>query len=142
MKFKIQGILSMIVIAGLFFSLGSYIQKEGKPIVDFCKEHYNNKTFLETTTYFTEDDPSVPLICIDNIHNPYPYSNPDMKKCLKENATKEQVYFMDNCHWMGADYLILAGTIFFKFGFPLMFIVIGMASLFQKEEEMKDDRLL
>lgn len=142
MTIIIQGILSMIVlliIASLFFYLGSYIQKEGKPIVDFCKEHYNNKTFLETTTYFTQDEPSEPLQCQSRTwRDKLGYCNSTcferVYECYEENATEEQVMFMDKCHWMGSDYLILAGTVFFKFGFPLMFIVMGIASLFSKEE--------
>lgn len=127
MTIKIQGILSMIVfliIASLFFSLGNCIQKEGKPITDFCKEHYNNKTFLETTTYFTE------VYIPPSWRTKWGYCNSTCVERVYKNATEEQVMFMDKCHWMGSDYLILAGTITFKFAFPLMFIVIGIASLF------------
>lgn len=142
MTITIQGILSMIVlliIASLFFSLGNYIQKEGKPVTDFCKEHYNDKTFLETTTYFTQNDPSEPLQCQSkNWRTKTGYCNSTcferVDECYKENATEEQVMFMNKCQWMGSDYLILVGTVFFKFGFPLMFIVMGIASLFSKEE--------
>lgn len=136
---QIIGLILVVLIVYGFFSLGGYIEMKGKPIVTFCNEHYKNKTFLETTTFFTENDPSTPLVCIDNIHNPYPYSNPDMKKCLEDNATKEQVYFMQNCHWMGLDYLTLAGTVAFKYVIPLGLLAIIIAGLFQKENE-NDER--
>jgi hypothetical protein len=130
---KIITIFVLIIIAILFFSLGSYIQKEGKPITDFCTEHYNNKTFLETTTYFTQDEPSEPLQCQTDTWRTgkwFRYCNStcfeNFNKCLEENATDEQIYFMNKCHWMGPDYIILVGTVIFKFAFPLMFIVIGI----------------
>lgn len=145
---KIQNIISFIlllIVAYLFFRLGSDIKKEGKPITDFCKEHYNNKTFLETTTYFTEDDPSEPLQCQSKTWRKgfWGYCNStcfkQFDKCLEENATEDQIYFMENCHWMGSDYLILAGTVLFEFGFSAIFIVMSIAILFQKKEEIEND---
>ena len=50
------------------------------------------------------------------------------EKCLKENATDEEIRFSEDCHWMGPDYFILAGTLFFGFFVPAATLIsLGMA---------------
>lgn len=145
MKININQIITILILvmgAIGFFGIGNSIQKNGKPTIDFCYEHYHNKTFLKTMT--PEDEPYEPLQCQSStwrtgwygLCNSTCFEN--YHKCLEENATKEQVKFSQNCHWMGPDYFILGGTLLFKGFFPLMCLGLVIAIIYSMFKEDKN----
>jgi hypothetical protein len=112
-------ILTILLLAFgmVFFMMSNYFYKEGAPVVGFCNEHYRNDTFKEDM--YLDGDIWKPLACKDAEQRIgwYGYCNAtcfeNYDRCLKENATEEQIKFYSQCHWMGADYLTIAGTIGF-----------------------------
>ena len=141
---NIINIITIILLLGMtagFYMVGDNIHKHGKPITDFCKAHYNNETFMST---MIGDEPAEPIQCQSSQWRTqwrtgkyFQYCNEtcfeSYDECLEINATKEQVYFMRRCHWMGSDYL--AGTVLFKVGFPLAFLamIISIINKYDKD---------
>jgi len=124
-------ILGLMILTS--FMLGGYIQEHGNDKTNFFRSHYKNKTFLNT---MSGDEPSIPIQC-NSFHqtqgftkNNIPYQN-----CLKYNSSQEQIKFMNDCFWMGPDYLILVGTLVFKYFFPVGLIGMFLAIIFSKKEK-------
>ena len=122
MVIKISSIFSIIlfiILGVLFIKLGLYIRNEGKPITDFCHEHYRNETFLDTL-HQEGDTWNLPACSSESFRYKWKYGisicnstcQESYQNCMEENATDEQIEFINKCHWMGLDYLISAGTIF------------------------------
>jgi len=91
---------------------------DGETTLDFCKAHYRNDSFLST---MVGDDPAEPKVC-DSAQwrtgwaqycNDTCFEN--YERCLKENATEEQIRFSSECHWMGRDYIILLTGVLSRF---------------------------
>lgn len=125
---KIAMAINCILIFALAFGsfqLGLYINSQGKDTMDFCYNSIRNESFIKTMDTKTWGaDPSVPIQCVDSIKNPYPFSE-EINSCLA-NSSESQLRYMHECHWMGKDYFILAGTLLFGFFLPAMFwIMIG-----------------
>lgn len=118
MRKKVIDIILIILIGLIPIAGGILIGYTGKDIVSFCQSHYHNSTFLAD---FTGDEPYQLSICN------YNKNNEDYRACIKYNATLEQEKFMNSCHWMGADYLIILFTVA-----PII-IGIGLIWMFLKE---------
>ena len=132
----------MLLIAYGFFSLGSFIQTQGQPILDFCYKQNRNDTFLKTIKGIDIDTPQ-PAGCDDKQGRTgwWGYCNftcsEKYDECLKVNATEDQIKFSQNCHWMGPDYLILVGIVAFKWMLPLGLLVMLFSILYQNYNEEK-----
>ena len=100
---------------------------DGETTLDFCKAHYRNDSFLST---MIGDEPAEPKVC-DSAQwrtgwaqycNDTCFEN--YERCLKENATKEQVRFSQECCWMGRDYFVVVLRTFSWFIFIGCFGII------------------
>jgi hypothetical protein len=128
----------MMLAFGSFF-LGNYIKGSGDGTVEFCNERYHNDTFLSN---FIGYEPYELKVCDssqwrtkDFWHTCYSECQYNVMDCLNQNATKEDMRFLSSCHWMGSDYFILAGWIFFGCGVPMIFSVFIGVSMAREDEK-------
>ena len=140
---NIQTIITMILLICLIsisILIGVNIKNSGSDIRDFCKDHYKNETFISN---FIGDDPAILKECCmleKKSLGIIPYwseFNEDYQECLMLNGTDEEKYFIQNCHWMGPDYFIMAGTMLFLYFIPLSIISIEVAVYYEKIKKDK-----
>lgn len=141
MGISIQTIITSLLLCLLIvisYMGGTVIQDNGKDTVDFCKQHYRNQSFLNT---MIGDEPAEVKVCDSSKWRTgwYGYCNStcsdNVDKCLEENATDEQIRFSRSCAWMSDDYLILFGTLVFKYFFPIFTIGGIIFILYSKWKE-------
>jgi hypothetical protein len=132
-------VLMLVVICGSFM-YGSYFEDSNSDTLNFCKEHYRNESFLST---MIGDEPAEVLICNSSqwrtgwagYCNSTCFDN--YQRCLEENATDDQIRFSSQCHWMGADWFILVGTLIFKFFIPIGMLGMLIAIIYTEHRRKK-----
>jgi len=126
-------IIMMLLFISVSLLIGLVIDTKGGPTHDFCSDHYKDDTFLSD---FIGDVPHVLKTCCitqgESLGVDYckEYID-DYQKCIVVNGTDDQRRFMNNCHWMGPDYFIMAGRMIFLFFIPLSIIVINIVMLYE-----------
>lgn len=121
-------IIGILIISS--FLLGNFIQNSGMNTINFCREHYNNETFLNTMITQGQPTPKQCEIFKDQmklwINSP---ENKPFYDCLKYNTSEEQMIFRDKCFWGGPDWRILLFSSVFKWFFPITLIGIFITSI-------------
>lgn len=141
---KIITAIVLLILAFISFNFGSSLKSSDT--LGFCYDHYRNQSFLDT---MIGDDPAEVKICASSQWRTgkyFQYCSPEcsekVDECLEKYATKDQIKFASDCHWMGKDYFISTGYIIFGFFIPMisMFWITFMFYNDLIEKEDKNDK--
>jgi len=103
---KIMNIVMLILLASLMFYISYVLFKSNNEVYKFCKDKYHNETFMES---FSNKEPIELKVCnftqYVSFNDCGDYTNFNCNEedyykynqCLYNNATNEQIKFMNYC---------------------------------------------
>lgn len=114
-----KGFVVSCVIAIIFFIAISFaFQSWRDNIPAKCVVDFRDEAFMNTMMTSNYGDNYYPSVCANAT------TNDDFGKCLYLNATERQRNHTNYCGWMGQFYWAGGGTVVFRYGLPIMFLIL------------------